>query len=369
MPVKKKPVIEEPVVDDFVEQNIPLLIGTKLSTGTPSSWFVVNNEGDGETHFAEICHSKMAYATKGKWDELYTAVPKDNEMEIAYIRMLIHGPFKAYSDLISLEKHGKGYVLHVTDLDKIPANILYNFVVASRVTLEHPQLIKPWYEGVELGFDPVLSFLLSYSTNGQPFNGKRTFNGSINQTNHFWFDKLSEWERIIRGDFVVGNVSKDSYKVNPGACRPTNKIWGMSKDYEKFTTLEAVAIAEKLNLPIEPSDPIKPAARPKKAVKPSLYGANPFLQPHFNNIFVGLNHGAEVPVGMPQPIGNAPPLVPNMMQANAHHMLNMMHDEFQWDVHPGEPWPEPPGDPQPIIEEIEEIDEPFDWDEDEPDFD
>lgn len=331
MPAKKKPVIEEPVIGNFVEQYIPRLINTKLSEDAPSAWFVVDGEGKVKTHFGEICHSQMCHAIKDKWDELYTAVPKHNEMEIAYIRMLIHGPFKAYSDLISLEKHGKGYVLHVTDLDKIPANILYNFVVASRVPMEHAQLIEPWYKGVELGFDPVLSFLLSYSTNGKPFAGKRTFDGDANQTNHFWFYKTGEWKRIICGDFVADKVSEYSYKANPAACRPTNQIWGSSNAYVAFTTLEAVAIAEKLKLPIEPpaADPPKLAAIPKKAAKPLhfQFGANPFPQIDFNNIILG------------DPIPAAGALNPAQM---------------------------PEGAPQPIIEEI---DEPFDWDEDEPDFD
>lgn len=271
MPVKAK---KEEVLDvKFVEQNIPKLIATYPGvTGEhPSSWFCVNQEGNGNAWYDNACHSTMCYADKGKWDELYTGVPKDDEIGIAYQRMLIHGPFKAYSDLISLEQHGKHYVLHVTDLDKIPANVLYNFCVASRVPVEHSQLLKPWYDGVQLGFDPTLSFLLSYSTNGQPFDKKRTFNGDRNQTNHFWFYKDADWMRIIKGD-VVPNVLSKPYKEHPGGCRPTNVIWGAANYNIQFAELTAEAISEKLGVPIEPlvADPEKPAALPKKQ-KPNAY--------------------------------------------------------------------------------------------------
>lgn len=265
---------EELPVGDIVEQNLPALFKTypNLTATKPSSWFVWNDDDKVDIRLSKVCHTEMPGQGTG-WDDLITAIPKSDKISIAYQRMLINGPFKAYSDLIQLKnspilKKDKTkvvtidrYYSHVTSLIDWPANVLFNYCMATRIPIEKPEWLKPWWKGVEMGFNPTLAFLLSFSTNGEPFNGTR-FKKYV--SNHSWFDNSSNWSSIIKGEMV--RQSK-SFKINPSSCRPSNVIWGSSRETAKYVNMTAEQISDALGLPIEPpaADLPKPAARPKKA--------------------------------------------------------------------------------------------------------
>jgi hypothetical protein len=326
----------------------------KIDSNFPSSWFLFNNEGKFQLSSRVACHSALTYDGAIEWDDLVTAVPYSNEIDIAYIRMLMHGPFKAYSDLISLNKQGDNYYLHLTDLDKFPANVMYNFCVASRIPIEHKQLLEPWFKGVQLGYDPTLSFLLSYSTNGKPFRLKRNFNGDENQTNHFWFYKHADWKRILTGD--MQRVSPP-YKQAPDTCRPTNHIWGTARYHEEFANLEAEKISELLGLPIQPpaADPVPP---------PILIKKKPFHPNNYAQIQAAMEQIIQNQAVAPQQIPPAP-----LDMAAVQHVQGLMaglgeNPIPEWNFGeqhvPAEPQPAGPWDD---LDEDEE--DQFDEDEDE----
>lgn len=239
---------------DNVIEVLPALFQTypKLNQSTPSSWIVWKNDGEVKQRYSAICHASMATDGPG-WDELITAVPQSNSISLGYQRMLINGPFRAFSDLISLSKSEDFYYLHCSKLDKWPANVLFNYCIATRLPIEWNHYLPLFNELVEKGFDQTLAFLLSYATRGK---GETEWNFPFH--GHMWLDAASDWTRVLSGDMTKLSTS---FKERPQGCRPCNAIWGHSEAHNEFRgkTFEEVAeffnvpIAKKVVLPIQKS--------------------------------------------------------------------------------------------------------------------
>jgi hypothetical protein len=375
--VAKAKIKEEMLPDDvIVQQNLPKLFKTypNLNLHHPSSWFVWNAEGKVLPRLTEICHAKMCTDGAG-WDDLITAVPKSDPVSIAYLRMLINGPFKSFSDLIALKhvshkskikdmekdaivvKTVRNYYLHCANLCDWPANVLYNFCIASRIPIEKPEYLDPWSKGVEIGFDPVLAFLLTWSANGKDFVDPRPFPWM----GHLWIDPSADWKRVLSGDMTK---MSGSFKEHPTAATPSNCIWGNSKEYKKIMHMSAEKVSALFGLKIEPpaADPPKPAARPNfiKPYKP--HGFNYGQGQALANAVQAMQALFNDPIGAPAPIHD---------EVHIQHqppipLIHFDHVNFaQLGQAPAPPL-QPLPDPQPEIEDYE----PIDWEEDpEPDFD
>ena len=254
----------------------------KLMKGLPSSWVLYSEDWKKHVeYFSRVCHSDMKYARPG-YDGFITAVPKDDDTSLSYLRMLIHGPFRAFSDNINLEQRQKRYFLRCTSLDKWPANVLYNFAIASRVPIEHAELLKAYQPIVDIGADPTLAFLLSYEAQFL----ERFFKGwgdlgielpSVNayNTNHMWIDSTSSWSRLLNGD-MGAKAFHASYKkiaMNSFHFGTSNAIWGY--DYERYNVHNKtlVEISEhfglKIDLPRPPPEPNLYKKKPGINVNPN----------------------------------------------------------------------------------------------------
>lgn len=170
----------------------------------------------------------MRYYAVNKWDSLITAVPKATPADLAYLSMLINGPFRCVSDQISLvQDHDTGhYYLECTDLDKWPANLLFNFCIASRAPIEFPNILTYWADLVAKGYDQTLAYLIASSNDGKPLT---ELNRAWNYNNHCWFDSTSDWRRILKGE--PERLSTFSFRKSPGSVAPCNVIWGRSNDF------------------------------------------------------------------------------------------------------------------------------------------
>lgn len=301
--VKPKAKPPEPVGDDgIIAKYLPKLFASysKLDPENPSSWFVWNADSKIIYHQQAVCHANMYYDGVG-WDDLITAVPKSDETSIAYQRMLINRPFKAFSDLISLKRQDEFYYIHVTDLANWPANVLFNYVIATRIPIEKPKFLPAWHLGIALGIDPVLSFLLSYSTEGEKFNGER-FLGYT--SNHNWFDMGSDWSRIIKGNMT--KMSKP-FKTHPHASLPCNVIWGVGEKYNKgLTHLTAEEICNLYGLPITPPVRTAPSRRRSSVYKPLNFDMEAFNNQQQAAQLPPL-HNDNVPFAVPWPALQAGP--------------------------------------------------------------
>lgn len=263
----------------------------QLNSATPSSWYAWST--DGAKHIiqlCEICHAQLTYYNPG-YQHIITAFPKQGELDIKYIRMLISGPFRAFSDLISLNVFEDNYYIQVDHLDRVPAKVLYNFMIASRVPIEFDHLYNNWTELCKAGYPEVLAWLLSYSTNGKPFKGERFH--FFPRYNHFFIDNASDWKRILSGN---PDMKSPSFYENPKETRPCNVIWGMSDDYRKIMHMDDEQVVEFFGLKI--------AEKPKKApAKPKI---KPYLNAGLADWVVGNAQNLDAQVNLdPQALHNA----------------------------------------------------------------
>ena len=256
----------------------------ELKKGLPSSWVLYSEDWRKHVEcFSRVCHSDMKYTTPG-YDGFITAVPKDDDTSLSYLRMLIHGPFRAFSDNINLEQRQKHYFLRCTSLDKWPANVLYNFAIASRIPIEHAELLKAYQPIVDIGADPTLAFLLSYQAQFK----ERFFKGwedlgielpSVNayNTNHMWIDNTSNWSRLINGDMIDFHASYKENAMNSFVFGSSNSIWGrVGADHYNVHNKTLVEISEhfglKIDLPRPPPEPKPYKKKPGINIMPN--GAN-----------------------------------------------------------------------------------------------
>jgi len=150
------------------------------------------------------------------------------------------------------------WYLECTDLDKWPADVLYNFCIASRVPIEWSHLLDYWATLVANGYDPTLAFLISQSNSGKEFHGERVW--SFNH--HMWFDASSDWRLILKGE---PSHTTHSFKSHPQSCVPCNRIWGSSADHLKLLHAADKEIAQFFGM--EPVVPAPPPLKPKPKLK------------------------------------------------------------------------------------------------------
>lgn len=279
----------------------------QLNTANPSSWVQFSNDLK-HTHafLKRICHAEMIYTKAEQWDQLITAAPFTNKpINLRYYQFLINGPFRGFSDKISLEVFPgtKEHYIRCTDLDKWPANILYNFCIATRVTIEHQPMLERWEKFLEAGVDPSLAFIVSAFASRSKNQIKDDpwayviEDSYLYMTNHFWFDASSDWCRIIDGDFLQKHVSAQSYKQDPIVCRPTNMIWGDGRGNKQLLFMSVKDLSAKFGLPTELVPPMVPKLKMinKKADLMAV------IEAQQNNAVNVLNQG-----GAAQMVGHAP---------------------------------------------------------------
>ena len=224
---------------------------SKITPSAPSSWVVFSDDERTEDHrWLDICHARLFNMDVGLYDQLMTAVPCDSDLDLSYITYLIDGPFRAFRDRISLETievqgpagdDQKKYYLHCTKLDTWPANVLYNFCIASRTPIEFDFIVKAWGQLVSAKVDEALAFQvasrLAFRYKGNSYRSDRPvplgdpWDWKLDVINcpmgHFWFDPTANWKNIMDGTPVL-EMFTNNYKDNTEDCTPCNVIWGMS---------------------------------------------------------------------------------------------------------------------------------------------
>lgn len=237
----------------------------------PSSYILINKAEPKavQLHLGEACHMSMVYAHPNLWDVCLTACPNTDEISLAYIRMLINGPFRAFSDSISIETVDKNHYIKIDNLDTIPGNVVYNFCIATRIPIEHRFFLDPFADFLGRGVNPTLAFLLSYQVSIQAGvkgqEGPTALRANYN-SNHMWYDSTSLWSNLLKGE-MDQKVFSPPYKKSPTDGRPCNNIW---PKYNRFSgkvefkpeNLTVEEICEYFELPIA-----LPKASPKKRRK------------------------------------------------------------------------------------------------------
>lgn len=273
----------EAKVVEFKEKLLSEMFASYASIGrdsaNPSTYFMWNNEtGEYKYYFLRVCHADMRYSAAGiKPDEMITGIPFTDEIDLTYQRMLLSGPFRAVADHIALKFGGpkdKYAYSHITDLATFPANVLNNYIIATRLPIEHSHLLPMFGTMLEKGYDETFSLLLSFSRSGK-IDGPRTMALGATNTNHMWFDPSSSWKNLLSGSFE--NPSKP-FKGNPMAIIPANVIWGYDPSMAlKLRNIgDDAEIAEIFGVGLNKAlpEPYVPGRRPPRPAKAKINAIN-----------------------------------------------------------------------------------------------
>lgn len=153
-----------------------------------------------------------------------------------------------------------------SDLDKTPANLLHNFLIATRMAAEWPLLIQSWYDLVQLGFDPSYAYLMV--TVFTPHNDTKccspSFKEGINHSlatidKYDWPLDMARASEEYLLNFIHGNpvgVSKVMYYPT-AETRPVNLIWGIPVDNKKKYINILNELYSKYSTIIEYKDPFR----------------------------------------------------------------------------------------------------------------
>lgn len=260
----------------------------QIDGSRPSAWTLYSNDFEhiDESHLF-ICHAKMALTPRtepGLYDQLLTAMPHTDPVSMAYLNWLVEGPFRRFADRIHYRKVDGLWYIHV-DLADFPANVMYNFCIATRGPIEWKALLTTWDKLIQAGVSRELAFLCArfvscYTRSGDdmlssyqpdnlgPLDWQLKYD--FNDTGHIWLDFNSDWGRVISGN-PDPTTFKDPYKVDNTGCRPTNRIWGYGSR-EFFSGLKSKTAREVLALfdVKVPPTVVPPTVVPKTIVPPTV---------------------------------------------------------------------------------------------------
>lgn len=241
-----------------------------IQKNSPSCWVMFNNDfTEIAEEYLQVCHAKMAcnpgysgYGIKlGVYDQLLTAVPNSSELALDYLTWLIKGPFRSIKDHVHLktlkDETGTTYhYVHVTGLDVIPSNVVYNFCIATRTPIEWVAILEAWDKMVNAGVTRPLALLIAPYVDKvtrmsksdvmfqqgvqSPLNWELKF--SYPETGHYWLDEQSDWTRVILGDPDYSKFARP-YKESHLGARPCNIIWGKG-DRKFFESLKNKTVKE-----------------------------------------------------------------------------------------------------------------------------
>lgn len=205
--------------DDKLDKLFEKMMSSDLDNEHPASYILIGRDPRGalkhlEECFNFVCHAKLAWVAPNLYDEVITRTGPITPENERYLSSLLVGPYKDWQHLIELQP---GYA-HIRRLDLMPANVLYNFCIASRVAVEFPDWFKTFDEA-----DPLKSYVEGVVANKFPFY--------VN-SNHLWFGNGTgksmpadvQAPNVLAGKMNPNKLSAP-YKSSPSACTPCNIIW------------------------------------------------------------------------------------------------------------------------------------------------
>lgn len=209
-------------MEESIKVALAAIRGKTQNRKVVANWGVVT---DGEIWTEKgwsMCHSNFGHSP-AKFDVLYNVTmtgrtqPGTEEARYAFYAWLF-GPWSPYvsilgdyyNDPADIDRYG--YIL--PGASKVPANLLYNLIIASRFPTEQNAHVNRWWEWVKGGVHPALAYWAVYAA-GQ----------SNPNPNHQSFD----WLRT-HDDYVIRMATGRPLNLSPsrsefGQGRPCNIVW------------------------------------------------------------------------------------------------------------------------------------------------
>lgn len=382
----------------------------KINNSSPASWIAYSSDFQySKKSLLYMCHAQVGYAEAKRYDTMLTAFYAVTEREFAWFDFLKNRLFRDYADRLELVDSGipikaadipdkdlyeknKGYMfphkdaayegktwhyIKITKLDTIPANVVYDFCIATRVIIEYKVQFTNWNTLVAAGCDPGLAYRLCYSiSKGNDYLGRGGdapdeflkdplgFKITALQAGHgHWaYDLDAGFDSIILGKMVADKVSPLSYKEHPGSSRPCNVLWGnVARDVQKYEGKTVKQLMDEFQPVINQALTEKrelvyvnkvPDAVPPKAEKPKAAGLAAAMD-------AVAAMGAQPGVFQPAPGWGAPPPAGPADRLWRAALADQMAAQAQVPAH------------QLIIDDDDDVDDDFDdfEDLDGPDFD
>ncbi len=227
----------------------------EITPDQPCSWALMSDdESMSDVTKLFVCHAHLLEAKAGIYDQLITSFPVTDDIHLKFFDFMKNVLYRNWSEHFLLKKYhptddtkktAEGqYYIHITNLSKIPANVLYNFCICSRAIVEQKQLLENWDKFVSEGIDPIFAFVVVHCEMGWSRTNTIVCDLDTKISSVTWYD--GHWPFDYTLDLAVILEAKPiklskSFKSSPASCRPTNCIWGEAKNLRK---LEGLTVRE-----------------------------------------------------------------------------------------------------------------------------
>lgn len=190
------------------------------------------NPDNGATKYYEWgCHAQMRNMPQGSkliwsaWmpgdtgaasDAFFDWITSDESPWAEALKMGMSFSEKKYFD----RKFWKANGFIFDRLDKIPSNVLQNFLIASRIPKEHPTIAREWYHHVRGGLTSEMALVMA--SNFQGNNVRASDNGD------YPLYAVTGYDKYIR-NFCAHKMDKSVFNApyfETHTYTPVNRIWG-----------------------------------------------------------------------------------------------------------------------------------------------
>lgn len=243
------------VIDAVVETYADLNTDECCSFGLSA-----NLDGAYQFFGEEACHASLRYVLNDKYDQLITSYPHTDELSAWFFLFMRNVMYRKWAEFIHLEEHEGKLYIRLSDLSKIPANVVYNICICSRTPLEHPSYLRVWGKLVGLGIHPAFAFAVCRAgiNEGDEDDDDPDYDEDdpsgldavdapadipvtvvMYNLEHWPFYNTLNLSSLVSGS--PGALSVD-YKNWPKGCTPTNSIWG--ENHQDLKALSGITIRE-----------------------------------------------------------------------------------------------------------------------------
>lgn len=210
-----------------------------LDTSNCCSFAAVSDDGKIQsTHILHVCHAPLVYIGLGLYDQIITSYPVADKIDLDFFEFMKTQLYRKWSDHFLLEQTEEGkYYIRISNLSKIPANVVFNFCICSRAIVEVKDHVVTWSKLVAQGLHPIFAFALCRAS----YIDAEDLDGPVYSctwmSGHWPCDHTLDLKTFLSGPSRLSKNFKDS----PESCTPTNNIWGNSGDLKE---LKGISVRE-----------------------------------------------------------------------------------------------------------------------------
>lgn len=179
----------------------------------------------------------------GQYDQLITSFPAQVELDYQFFDFMKEILYKKFGEFLHLEHTGDGVpYIRISDLSKIPANVVLNMCICSRIIVEKREFLSVWSDLCAAGIHPSLALAMCKANIPTKNDDTDTLDLDIpiknvgSDSEHWPFYLAVDLDQLVIKGPKEDNFSSP-YKSHPYSCTPTNRIWGEAHHLKQFQGL------------------------------------------------------------------------------------------------------------------------------------